>query len=526
MGTGKTPDRLVALAQSGPCGLMLTDVDGTVEWVNDTFAAWLGVAPEDVVGKKVQQFMAVGARIFHQTHWQPLLSMQGSISEVLLDFMRSDKTKVPIVLNARLRAENGRSVHEIAAFAAHDRRSYERELVTARERAEELLLRQTRTQVALEATERRLLLALEAAQLHVWEQGADGERTYADSVALLLGKSQPEPVQHSAFSTRATVEHDATVQVGIAPSAADNGLRRSLYRVRGVDGVERMVLETARADIDGGEHVTGVLQDVSDFIRHAQAARVRAEFAEQMVAIASHDLRNPLNAVQLATYMLAQDEEDESRRRMFDAIEASTRRATRMVGDLLDFTSARIGRGLAVELRDVDLHELGERCIAEARLAYAGRRIAYQKVGTPLASGDADRLFQVLSNLLSNAMTYGDVGREVTVSTGVVQGVALMTVHNWGEPIPAGVRASMFEPMFRGTTVASATRSIGLGLFIVREIVRGHRGEVSVASSSDEGTLFQVTFPSQSKAESEFALAAVATNGHLDGAVGKRAAGV
>src|SRR5688572_29952874 len=124
---------------SAACGLLQTSDDGTIIRVNRRFCEWVGRSASELVGVRFQDLLTMGGRIFHQTHWAPLLRMQQSISEVKLDVVHRDGTSVPMVLNAfRHEEEGGVMVHELAAFVARDRDKYERELVLSRKRLEEL----------------------------------------------------------------------------------------------------------------------------------------------------------------------------------------------------------------------------------------------------------------------------------------------------------------------------------------------------------------------------------------------------
>ena len=117
-------DQTVALAllDQAACGLMQTGADGTFVRANRTFCSWIGQPPEALVGRRrFQDLLTMGGRIFHQTHWAPLLQMQGSISEIKLEIVHADGSAIPMVLNAIRRHDNGVLVHELAAFIARDR---------------------------------------------------------------------------------------------------------------------------------------------------------------------------------------------------------------------------------------------------------------------------------------------------------------------------------------------------------------------------------------------------------------------
>jgi PAS domain S-box-containing protein len=126
-----------ALWDDAPCALVVADGAGNILHANQTFCTWLGYAPSDLVGlKRFQDLLPIGARVFLQTHWTPLLQIQGSVSEVQLDFNCRDGKRLPMVLNARRHVTDGVVRDEIAALVVNDRKLYERELLAARAKAE------------------------------------------------------------------------------------------------------------------------------------------------------------------------------------------------------------------------------------------------------------------------------------------------------------------------------------------------------------------------------------------------------
>lgn len=139
-----------ALYENAPCGLIVTDVDGTIRHVNATFCGWIGYEREELVRLcRLQDLMTVGGRIFHQTHWSPLLHLQGSLTEVKLDIVHRDGRTVPLLINAVRRGSGEQACHEIALFAVHDRHKYEHELLLTRKRAEELAEKEQQTRQLL-----------------------------------------------------------------------------------------------------------------------------------------------------------------------------------------------------------------------------------------------------------------------------------------------------------------------------------------------------------------------------------------
>jgi phosphoserine phosphatase RsbU/P len=126
------PDLLEEL-DALPCGSVRTDSDGLILRVNRTFCTWTGYARDELTGsRRLQELFTTGGRIFHQTHWQPLLQIQGSVAEVKLEIVHRDGRTIPMVINAIRREHNGTLVHDIAAYVAYDRDKYERELLSSR----------------------------------------------------------------------------------------------------------------------------------------------------------------------------------------------------------------------------------------------------------------------------------------------------------------------------------------------------------------------------------------------------------
>jgi sigma-B regulation protein RsbU (phosphoserine phosphatase) len=370
MGEGGLPTGESNAIDAAPCGLLQTAEDGAILRVNQVFCTWIGTDAAALVGvRRFQDLLTMGARIFHQTHWAPLLRMQGSISEIKLDLRCHDGSTLPVVFNAVRRARGSVMVHEIAAFVARDRDAYERELLRSRARLEEL---------------------------------------------------------------------------------------------------------------------------VTELTRMRSEAQERATAAEQMIGIVSHDLRNPLSSIRLATSLLNGTDPSDNQKRTLDRLARATDRADHLISDLLDFTQARLGKGLSVVLVPLDLHAIIGHAVDELKAVYSYRALCHLRSGPGACRADGNRLIQLVGNLISNAMTYGDPNTPVTVTSSGTDLCFTIAVHNAGTPIPPEAQAHLFQPMTRGTDT-NAGRSVGLGLFIVQQIARAHGGGVTVTSTAQEGTTFVAT---------------------------------
>lgn len=241
----------------------------------------------------------------------------------------------------------------------------------------------------------------------------------------------------------------------------------------------------------------GVCRDITELRRLREEALRRAEAAQRLMGVVSHDLRNPLNAI-LLTVELAQRRGplDTSLQRTLTRVRTSAERMTRLVMDLLDFTQASLGGGIRVQPRAMDLHELTRQVVDEVRQAHPGRTLHWEPQGEAEGEVDGDRMAQVLTNLLANAVQYSPPDTPITVSSRGEDDALRLEVHNLGAPIPPEDQGRLFQPLQRGAGLAAGPhRSIGLGLFIVEHLVRAHGGSIQVRSSPTEGTTFSVLLP-------------------------------
>jgi len=222
-----------------------------------------------------------------------------------------------------------------------------------------------------------------------------------------------------------------------------------------------------------------------------------SRFQQQMLGIVGHDLRTPLGAILMGTEMLGEHVGGSSEARsILSRIESSASRMTRMVEQLLDVTRARLGEGIPVAPRITELVPLVRSVIEELALARTKARL--ELVATSDVSGiwDPDRIGQVVSNVISNAIQYGKENAPIVVAVSSSDVAATITVHNAirDKPIPPEMLATLFDPYRRGPDTAHNASGLGLGLYIVHEIVRAHGGTLEVESVA-AGTTFRVVLP-------------------------------
>ena len=219
-------------------------------------------------------------------------------------------------------------------------------------------------------------------------------------------------------------------------------------------------------------------------------------YRDQFIGVLGHDLRSPLNAITSGAALLTiSADADQRPARVGALILRSAKRMDRMIRDLLDLTRARLGGALPLKHARTDLAQVCHEVLLEMRAAHAAAVVEFDAVGDLTGDWDSDRLAQVFSNLVGNAIQHGD-GRTVEVLARGADAHVVVTVHNFGMPISPDARPSIFEPLVRGAGDADDEgRSIGLGLFIARSIVTSHGGDITFTSSDARGTTFTVRLP-------------------------------
>lgn len=218
-------------------------------------------------------------------------------------------------------------------------------------------------------------------------------------------------------------------------------------------------------------------------------------FNEMFTGILGHDLRNPLAAIMTGAQLLIKRTDDEKHLKPLARIMSSGGRMARMIDQLLDFTRVRVGQGIPLRPKRLDVKPLAELAIEELEGPERQLSVVLESQGDTVGLWDGDRLAQVFSNLIGNALQHGTPGGRVTVSLdGTSAEVVRATVHNPGA-VDATQLPRLFEPMMGSDRRGEKSHGLGLGLFISRQIVRAHGGAISVDSNEASGTTFLMSLP-------------------------------
>lgn len=413
---------------------------------------------------------------------------------------------------------------ERAAAAIENARLYE-ESVAARKRAEQLyrfaqaVVAAGRVEDVFEAAITAVELSLGANRSAVLTFDDDGVlrfrawRNLTDGYRDAVERHSPWP--RDADGSEPVLVSDTQNDAGLAPY-------RALFRGEGIGAIACMPLMSAgrllgkfmvcyeqphaflESDADTARaianHLASVIVRFSTLTKLEETIRYNELFA----GVLAHDLRNPLGAMVMAAQLLLMRKEGETaiaerEKKPLSRIVASGERMNTMIEQLLDFTRTRSGGGIPIEPHEADLADLCDQAVAELELAHPEWRIQRAAAGDQRGAWDSARLLQVFSNLIANACQHGNPDVPVFVKLdGAAEHEVRIEVRNGGT-IPESLLPHLFDPFRSIGHRRDHSRGLGLGLFIIREIVRGHGGSVDVTSTELEGTSFVIQLPRQTQ---------------------------
>jgi signal transduction histidine kinase len=234
----------------------------------------------------------------------------------------------------------------------------------------------------------------------------------------------------------------------------------------------------------------------------ARYTKMLREAQNLFLAILGHDVRTPLGAISMGAQVLLQDQTMPSKAlKVGQRIFNSSQRMDDIIRDLLDFSTSHLGDGIPVDPHPVDLRAVCQSVVEEATTFHPDRTIELRVEGNVTGAWDGARVAQAFANLLSNAIQHGRPETPVRVTLTGLEKEVVYQIHNDADPISPAKLRTFFDPVKRfairpaSERSSSRTQNLGLGLYVVKEIVAAHEGAVSVCSSEQEGVTFTVRLP-------------------------------
>jgi phosphoserine phosphatase RsbU/P len=438
-------------------------------------------------------------------------SMQGFDAPAALEIVRAAVPDLPfIIVSGSIGEELAVRAMKAGAqdFFLKDRlerlgAAIEREVADARLRAE-----RTEALERLRASEERLKALVGQAIVGIAQIDLEGRFTFANErFCEITGRTKSEL---DTTREQDIVHPDDLGSFERRLEAARAGQRTFAHEKRYVrkDGSHVWVYANAAVLLDLHDAPTAIVIVIEDITDRRRAERERerlftdlqrtVKLSEMFAGVLGHDLRNPLMTITMGAALLLRDFKDSGDSKHAEVVSRIVRsgdRMRRMIDQLLDFTRMRLGSGIPLVPQHVDLGEIGRQVIDELTVGDESAVIELEVLGGAVGEWDRDRLLQLVSNLVANALDHRTPGTNVRVCVDGRADPVVLTVENDGAIKPS-VLPLIFEPMqTTKQTKRDRASGLGLGLYITRQIARAHGATLSVDSSEGEGTRFTVALP-------------------------------
>lgn len=332
---------------------------------------------------------------------------------------------------------------------------------------------------------------------------------------ILLAIAVDMELPHSEEERADESQEIVPTEESTSSAAAEHG---ALRQMAGFDLVQLFAeFRALRASVmafwqrsEEAQSATSSIEDITRFnegMDKALAHSVQSYSSEvgasrdMFLAVLGHDLRGPLSGISMSAMLLAKPGlSDAARQQAAARIKRASRDMNRLITDLLEYTRTRLGAGIPIERSACDLGPVCEASLEDIRAGNPEQQFVQRMSGDLNLQADAARMQQALSNLLSNAVQHGKRQSPVTLTADGEVDAIVLKVSNAGDPIPSDKLQAIFEPLVQAPNASSEVHersktSLGLGLFIVREIVLAHGGTISVESSAAAGTTFTIRLP-------------------------------
>ncbi|MEK7887237.1 ATP-binding protein [Burkholderia contaminans] len=487
--------RLEAVLQALPQGVIATDTNGRLTCINAAAAALVGCRPDDAIGRAARDVLRIVDRDGRRVQSTPLeLALGGEGVASDRHWLQVDgSAPVPIVEVAAPLGDADGNVDGAVLLL--------RDAGPDRSRADASRLQRAVVDASPDAivgidTDGRIVSWNPAAQrMFGYDESHAHGRMFESLVAMRWLKRKPLVESFDDM-------HAAVGPIDLLCVRRDGRRFRATVSAGAVRGDVRASVALALTLRETGAQRRRDLR-AQRSLQGARDARDQADTSnrlkDELLATVSHELRTPLNVIYGWVEVLRNSGDSALQQQAIDAIDRSARSLTRMVGDILDASSLATGK-LQLDAMPVDVVRLFSDSVGAFQTAASSAGIVLEfdcAVSTCVVSGDAERLRQMLSNLVSNALKFTPTGGSVTVGLARNDARVVLTVSDTGQGIVPAFLPYVFD-MFRRAedSPASSRRGLGLGLSIVRHIAQLHGGSVTVESAGrNRGATFTVTLP-------------------------------
>lgn len=485
------------LYEMAPCGYLTTAIDGRILKVNRTLTDWIGYDREELLqGKRMVDLLTVGGRIFYETHFNLLLRMQTSVDEIALDIVCKGGNVLPILLNARQkRDESGQPVlNRFTIFNATERRTYERDLLAARDLFRTTLASIGDAVIATDAEARVTFINSVAEELSGWKHETALGR-HIDEVLILVREDAEARIENpviSALRTGAIVALENHTLL-ISKDGQRIPVDDSASPVRDANGTILGGVLVFR-DISQRRATEKTLNEAHRQLTERAAELVRSnEDLSRFAHVASHDLRSPLNTITQFTYLLQRNHAEQigdQGRKLLEYLSGAAERMAHLIEDLLLY--ARASADDVQTPSPVDAARQLESALEnlQALITNSGAIVTHDVL--PVISMNATSLVQIFQNLVGNAIRYrGQETARIHIEAHDEGMAWRFSCRDNGLGVPPEYQTVIFEPFKR--LHGPERPGSGIGLSVCKRIIERYKGKIWVESQGKEGSTFFFT---------------------------------
>ena len=313
----------------------------------------------------------------------------------------------------------------------------------------------------------------------------------------------PEEIKGKKFADLLSIGSKIYFETHLSPLLKMQGyFEEILVELSGASGKKVKILINAKESApkkDQPKLLYYTLSEASDRIEYEQNLKVGKSNAEkelederknvllreQLIAVLGHDLRNPLGAITMTVGLLERSIADERQKNLLGILKRSSYRMNELIGNVMDFARTRLGEGIVISPKNAELKPVLEHVVEELKYLFPDREITLDLSIKDPVFCDANRIAQLVSNLLANALTHGNPKSPVYFTASNQFNTLKITVANQGEPIPESLQAILFTP-FKREVDRPSNNGLGLGLYIADQIAKAHGATLSFISNEEE----------------------------------------
>jgi len=487
---------------NSPSGYFSTDGNGIINKINNTLLVWLGYAKEDIIGKVTwQSLLSVGSKMYFETHYSPLLQMQGFVQEISFEMVKKDRTRLPILINTKqIRDENGKvQINYSTVFDVSQRKSYEKELLIAKRTAEE-------QNKLINETNQKLLTSEEELIQNMEELAS--QRDHLNLTLEELKLSQNQMIRSEKFAVMgklvASVAHEINTPLGAIQASASNmlvGLQKSLpeipklFQLLSVDeqilffdlvaqALKNKSFLSSREERQARKKLEKDLQEIGLKEVHELTYKLSSigfyDNLQAFLPLFQHP--ESLSIIQIAIHLINQQNG-------IRTIQTAINKASKVVFALKTYarhdhsntkTKAKISDSLETVLT---LYHGQMKHSVEISRSYGEM---------PEILCYFDEINQVWTNLIHNALQAMDNEGKLEIGANQEGKQIEVRIKDSGKGIPKAIQDRIFEPFFTTKPIGEGS---GLGLDIVLKIIEKHEGQIWFETEEGVGTTFFVRLP-------------------------------